>query len=204
MPEASTLLVFAGVALLLAAVPGPAVLYIVGQSVAHGRQAGVISALGVGTGGMIHIAAAVAGLSSLLVSSATAFNVVKYLGAAYLVWLGLRKLFGGGAELPAPVRSNTWRDGVVVNVLNPKTALFFYSLLPQFIDPNGAAPVVQMLVLGLVFVAVATVSDMTWALVSGTAAGWLRGRFQALDRWAAGSIFIGLGLSAAFSHPARG
>lgn len=209
MPDPSTLLVFTGVALLLAVVPGPAVLYIAGQSVAHGRGAGFVSALGVGTGGMLHIAAAVAGLSALLVSSATAFTVVKYLGAAYLIWLGLRKLLGRDdqelAALPRRPLARTFREGVIVNVLNPKTALFFYSLLPQFVDPHGANAQLQMLALGAIFVAIAFATDSLWALVSGTAAGWLRGRrrFAKIDRYGAGTIFAGLGVSSALAHPAR-
>ena len=209
MPEPSTLVVFAGLALLLAIVPGPAVLYIVGQSVAHGRGAGFVSALGVGTGGMLHIAAAVAGLSALLVSSATAFTVVKYLGAAYLVWLGLRKLLGRDRQelegVPRRPLGRTFREGVVVNVLNPKTALFFYSLLPQFVNPDGANPQLQMLALGAVFVVIAFATDSMWALVSGTAAEWLRSRrrFANIDRYGAGTIFVGLGVSSALAHPAR-
>ena len=209
MPEPSTLFVFAGVALLLAVVPGPAVLYIVGQSVAHGRGAGFVSALGVGTGGMIHIAAAVVGLSALLVSSAAAFNVVKYLGAAYLVWLGVRKLLGRDEQelegVPRRPLARTFREGVVVNVLNPKTALFFYSLLPQFVNPEGANAQVQMLALGAIFVVIAFTTDSLWALVSGSAADWLRGRrrFAKIDRYGAGTIFVGLGISSALAHPAR-
>ena len=209
MPDPGTLLVFAGVALLLAVVPGPAVLYIVGQSVAHGRGAGFVSALGVGTGGMLHIAVAVAGLSALLVSSATAFTVVKYLGAAYLVWLGIRKLTGRDEQdlqgVPRRPLAQTFREGVIVNVLNPKTALFFYSLLPQFVDPHGADAQLQMLALGAVFVVIAFVSDSLWALVSGTVAEWLRSRkrFAKIDRYGAGAIFVGLGVSSALAHPAR-
>jgi len=212
LPDAHTLALFALAAIALAAVPGPAVLYIVTQSVGGGRVAGLFSALGVATGGAVHVAAAAIGLSSLLVSSALAFEIVKYAGAAYLVFLGVRRLLARdeperveGAARPARSPWSLYRQGVVVNVLNPKTAIFFLAFIPQFVDPRGGAAPGQIAVLGLVFVAVALVSDSVYALAAGTAGGLMRGsrRYLQAERWVSGSVFVGLGLATAFSGARR-
>jgi threonine/homoserine/homoserine lactone efflux protein len=200
MPSAETLLVFSAAALALIVVPGPAVLYIVAQSIDRGRLAGVVSALGVATGGLVHVTAATIGLSSLLVSSATAFTVVKYAGAAYLIGMGLWTILRGRetSEATAPserrLRRRYWQ-GVVVNVLNPKTALFFLAFLPQFVDPDAGSAALQLAVLGLVFVVLAVASDCVWALAAGTASARLRDsrRFLAVQRYVSGSVFVGLG-----------
>ncbi len=200
MPDSSTLLLFAAAALALIVVPGPAVLYIVAQSIDRGRLAGVVSALGVAVGGLVHVTAAAIGLSSLLVSSATAFNVVKYAGAAYLIGLGiwtlLRRPDDAAAEIPRERKlSRRFWQGVVVNILNPKTALFFFAFLPQFVDPDKGSAALQIGVLGLVFVVLAVASDSMWALAAGTASERLRGnrRFLAVQRYVSGSVFCGLG-----------
>ena len=200
MPDASTLLLFAAAALALIVVPGPAVLYIVAQSIDRGRLAGVVSALGVAVGGLVHVTAAAVGLSSLLVSSATAFNVVKYAGAGYLIGLGiwtlLRRPVETAAEIPRARRlSRRFWQGVVVNILNPKTALFFFAFLPQFVDPDKCSAALQIGVLGLLFVVLAVASDSMWALAAGTASERLRGnrRFLAVQRYVSGSVFCGLG-----------
>ena len=213
LPEPHTLAVFALAAVALAAVPGPAVLYIVAQSVGGGRTAGLFSALGVATGGAVHVAAAAIGLSSLLVSSALAFEVVKYAGAAYLVFLGLRRLLArdepeavdGAAPRTARSPWSLYRQGVVVNVLNPKTAIFFLAFIPQFVDPRGGAVPGQIAVLGLVFIAVALASDSAYALAAGTAGALLRGSrgYLRAERWVSGSVFVGLGLATAFSGARR-
>jgi threonine/homoserine/homoserine lactone efflux protein len=176
------------------------VLYIVAQSIDRGRLAGVVSALGVAVGGLVHVTAAAVGLSSLLVSSATAFNVVKYAGAAYLIGLGLwtllRKPEAPSVEVPRERKlSRRFWQGVVVNILNPKTALFFFAFLPQFVDPEAGSAAVQIGVLGLVFVTLAVASDSVWALAAGTASERLRGnrRFLAVQRYVSGSVFCGLG-----------
>jgi threonine/homoserine/homoserine lactone efflux protein len=200
VPSPETLLVFSAAALALIVVPGPAVLYIVAQSIDRGRLAGVVSALGVATGGLVHVTAATIGLSSLLVSSATAFTVVKYAGAAYLIGLGLHTLLVRRDERPgAPrperrLRRRYWQ-GVVVNVLNPKTALFFLAFLPQFVDPDAGSAALQLAVLGLVFVVLAVASDCLWALAAGTASERLRDsrRFLAVQRYVSGTVFCGLG-----------
>jgi threonine/homoserine/homoserine lactone efflux protein len=200
VPASSTLLLFAAAAMALIVVPGPAVLYIVAQSIDRGRLAGVVSALGVAVGGLVHVTAAAVGLSSLLVSSATAFNVVKYAGAAYLIGLGLwtilRRPDEPALEIPRERKlSRRFWQGVVVNILNPKTALFFFAFLPQFVDPDKGSAAVQIGVLGLVFVVLAVASDSMWALAAGTASERLRGnrRFLAVQRYVSGSVFCGLG-----------
>ncbi|HKF14187.1 MAG TPA: LysE family translocator [Gaiellaceae bacterium] len=203
MPD--SLVLFAVASLALAVVPGPAVLYVVTQSVDQGRTAGVVSALGIGTGGLVHVAAATIGLSALLASSATAFAIVKYAGAAYLIVLGLLRLLSRDDPVAEDSvhrpRRRLFRDGVVVNVLNPKTALFFLAFLPQFVDPEGATAAAQVFVLGLIFVSIALVSDSMWALTAGTLGELLkRSRaYLAVRRWVSGTVFVALGLSAARS-----
>ncbi len=210
MPDPSRLALFVGAALLLLVVPGPSVLYIVTQSVSHGRRAGMASVAGITTGTLVHIAAATIGLSALLASSALAFDVVKYLGAAYLIVVGIRRL--AGLERPDEGRvagsrnlSRLYRQGIVVNVLNPKTALFFLAFLPQFVDSTRGAAWTQILLLGLLFAALGFLSDGAWALVAGTLGERLRGsrRFPQVQRYVSGSVFVGLGAAAAFSAPVK-
>jgi threonine/homoserine/homoserine lactone efflux protein len=210
MPDPSRLALFVGAALLLLVVPGPSVLYIVTQSVSHGRRAGIVSVAGITTGTLVHIAAATVGLSALLVSSALAFDVVKYLGAAYLIAVGLRRLVGWERD-PDPLARDPrdlgrlYRQGIVVNTLNPKTALFFLAFLPQFVDPGRGTPWLQILVLGLLFAALGFFSDGTWALIAGTLGERLRRsrRFPAVQRYVSGSVFVGLGAVAALTGPAK-
>jgi threonine/homoserine/homoserine lactone efflux protein len=202
IPDPGTLAVFALAAFLLAVVPGPAVLYIVAQSVHGGRRAGVVSAFGIASGGLVHVLAAVIGLSALLAASAEAFTAVKLLGAAYLVWLGIRTLLSAddriGGRRAELTLARTYRRGVVVNVLNPKTALFFLAFLPQFVDPHESTRG-QLAALGAIFVVIALSSDLVWALVAGTAGAVLkRSRtFLRVQRYASGTIFVGLGALAA-------
>jgi threonine/homoserine/homoserine lactone efflux protein len=169
--------------------------------------------LGVHAGTLVHIAAAAAGLSALLAASATAFSAVKYLGAAYLVYLGVRRILASAPAVGAgPPRERRLRrafiDGVVVNVLNPKTALFFLAFLPQFVDLSRGHVGVQILALGGIFVALGLITDGGFALTAGTAAQWLRGhpRFLASERWISGGMYIGLGVAAALTsgHQKRG
>ena len=211
MIEPGTLAVFAAAALALLVVPGPAVLYIVTRSVHQGRRAGLASVLGIHVGTLVHVLAATIGLSALLVSSATAFTVVKLLGAAYLVFLGVRTLLGrDSAAAGAPAgsargRRRDFAEGIVVNVLNPKTALFFLAFLPQFVDPEQGHASLQILLLGLIFMALGFVTDSVWALAAGTAGGVLRGsrRFALAQRYVSGSVFVGLGVVTALAGPHR-
>ncbi len=210
IPEPHTLALFAVAAFLLAVVPGPAVVYIVTQSIDGGRIAGLASAAGIGTGGLVHVMFAAVGLSALLLRSAVAFEVVKYAGAAYLIVMGIRRLREKDV-LPDPdvvhERSlwRLYRQGVVVNVLNPKTALFFFAFLPQFVNPDAGRVGVQIAILGLVFVAVAMISDSMYALVAGTAGRWLKESrgYLRVQRWVSGTVFIGLGVVTALSGSKR-
>jgi threonine/homoserine/homoserine lactone efflux protein len=172
MPDSHSLIVFGAASLALIAVPGPSVVYIVTRGIGQGRRAGMLSMLGIETGALVHVAAAALGLSAVLASSATAFTAVKYAGAAYLVYLGVRKWRErSGDEVPEAHPASGLRlflEGVVVNALNPKTALFFLAFLPQFVDPARGAVALQALVLGGVFVALAVLSDSVYAVAAGS------------------------------------
>jgi len=207
---APTLAAVALASLVLAVTPGPAVLFIVARSVHQGRRAGAFSALGIALGGLVHVVGAVVGFSALLVSSAAAFTAVRWAGALYLVWLGVKTLRSGGVEAdvavppPAPPRRLV-AQGFVVNVFNPKTALFFLAFLPQFVDPARGGVPLQMLELGITFLAVAASSDMTYALLSGTLARRLpstRGS-RRTARWLTGGAYVALGTVAALAGRGR-
>lgn len=212
MPDAATLAVFCGAALALLVVPGPSVLYIVAQAIDGGRRAGLVAVAGIQTGALVHVTAAAVGLSAVIASSQTAFGVVKWAGAAYLVGSGVRTLLRReepvDPDLPAASRRafrRMYAQGVVVSALNPKTALFFIAFLPQFVDRDAGHVGAQLLFLGLVFLALAVVSDGAWALLAGTAGQWLRGHagFVRVRRFVAGSVFVALGLLAALASPHR-
>jgi threonine/homoserine/homoserine lactone efflux protein len=203
MPSPSTIAAFAAASFILLIIPGPAVLYIVNRSVSDGREAGLAAVAGLTLGNLVHALAAAVGLSAVLATSATAFNTVKWLGAAYLIYVGVRTLMQPPTEIDptqpgvSPVKS--FRQGVVVNVLNPKVALFFLSFLPQFIKPELGRPGLQALVLGLVFVLIGACTDGMYSLLaSGLRDILLRGKaLPFVRRWVAGTVFIGLGLVAA-------
>jgi threonine/homoserine/homoserine lactone efflux protein len=201
MPDISTLAVFCAATLGLLLVPGPAVLYIVTRSVSQGRTAGLISVLGIHTGSIVHVAAAALGISALLAASATAFTIVKYVGVAYLLWLGIRKLMqkGGGeeiVELKVQSKRRLFWEGFVVNVLNPKTAIFFLAFLPQFTDPTVGPVGPQILVFGLVWLLLGMASDGTYAMLASALAGRLRHSARARRRLDVGSGVVYLGLAA--------
>jgi threonine/homoserine/homoserine lactone efflux protein len=210
MPSAATLLVFALAAGVLVAIPGPNHIYIVTRSIAQGRTVGLASALGVETGTLVHISAATVGLSALIASSAMAFNTLRWAGAAYLAYLGVRALLrdetidvdGPAAERPSLRRA--YLDGILVNVLNPKVALFFLAFLPQFVDQTRPAST-QILVLGLVVFVIATTSDVVYALAAGALGGWLRSRpaFARVQRHVTGCIYLGLAAVAALAGGER-
>jgi threonine/homoserine/homoserine lactone efflux protein len=201
-PDPASLWLFCLAALALLAIPGPAVLYIVAQSAEKGPRVGLASVAGVHLGTLVHVAAAALGLSALILASEVAFNVVKYAGAAYLVVLGIRKLIErdrdpGVGRQREPLRQAFLR-GAVVNVLNPKTALFFLAFLPQFVDTSRGGVWSQVIVFGLLFVGLGSITDSLYALAAGTVAGALR-RKRTLLRYGSGSVFIGLGAVAAFA-----
>jgi threonine/homoserine/homoserine lactone efflux protein len=212
MPTLSILALYAAAAVLVLLVPGPAVLYIVSQSVRQGRRAGLASVLGIHTGTLVQVAFATLGGSYLLLSSALTFTVVKYLGAAYLVYLGVRRLLGkdddaGAIATGAPPRSaaRLFYEGVLVNVLNPKLALFFFAFLPQFVDPSRGAVALQVATFGVVFVLLGLCTDGTYAMVAGSVGPWLRGHVRILrgERYVVGATFIGLGVTAALTGHRR-
>ena len=209
MPETSTLALFAVAAVTLLVIPGPAVLYIVTRSVDQGRAAGLASVCGVHVGTLVHVAAAAFGLSALLVSSATAYDTIRWLGAAYLVWLGVRRLLARDEDTPAaagpggrrPGLRRIFAQGVVVNVLNPKTALFFFAFLPQFVDTSRGSVPFQVVMFGVAFVLLGLLSDGAYALAAATGAGWLRRRpgVARASRLASGGILISLGVTTALA-----
>jgi threonine/homoserine/homoserine lactone efflux protein len=202
----SSLVLFMTGAMLLLLVPGPAVLYITSRSIGLGRAAGLVSAMGIAVGTLVHVAAATLGLSALLVSSASAFTIVKYAGAAYLIYLGIRTLRSSDAAVVDPSREQVslhrvFGQGVLVNLLNPKTALFFLAFLPQFVEPARGHATLQIFELGVLFALMGWMSDSVWALVSGTFAEHIRGsvRLRSTQRKVSGGALIALGLASAFS-----
>jgi threonine/homoserine/homoserine lactone efflux protein len=205
LPDSSHLALFVSTTVLLLIIPGPAVLYIVAQSVEHGRRAGLAAVGGIHMGSAVHVAAATVGLSALLVSSAVAFSAVKLVGAAYLIFLGVQRLIGRGEEGGSPNAAEPhlgriFRQGIVVNVLNPKTALFFFAFLPQFVDPaHSAAP--QIALLGLLWILVGLCTDGLYALLSGSVGAAVRRRpgFARVQRAVTGIVLIGLGVAAALT-----
>ncbi len=205
MPEPHTLGLFVLAALVLVLIPGPGVLYIVARSVDQGRRAGLLSVAGVGAGNMVQVVWAALGLSALVASSAVAFDVVRYAGAAYLVWLGVQRLRAPDAPASAPTaplrRGRIVGQGALVAALNPKTAVFFVAFLPQFIDPASGAVAVQALVLGSVFVLLALCTDALYALASGTLADRFRGRAGArvarASKYGTAAVYVALGAATA-------
>jgi len=202
----SSLLLFITGAAILLVIPGPAVTYIVSRSIAHGRAAGLVSVLGISAGTLCHVIAATLGLSALLTSSALAFQSIKYIGAAYLIYLGIKTLLQKEAELAEADRGETrftriFGQGLLVCLLNPKTALFFLAFLPQFVDPARGHVTLQILQLGILFALMAWCSDSMYALVAGTVAEHIRGsvRLRRAQRNVSGGALIALGLASAFS-----
>ncbi len=207
MPTVPTLLTFAVAATLLIIVPGPNVLYIITRGIDQGRKAAIVSALGVEVGMLFHIAAAVLGLSALIARSEIVFNVVKYAGAAYLIWMGIASIRAKALAVEEPIASRRakpsrlFTQGLVVNVLNPKVGLFFVAFLPQFIDPARGGPTTQILVLGGVFLVIAIMSDLVYAFASGSIGSWLSTRQRIArqrDRFT-GVVYILLGAFAAIA-----
>ncbi len=202
MFEVSTFAFLILAAVAFAVIPGPAVIYITTRSVDQGRAAGLASVLGIAVGSLIHVGAATVGLSAILASSALAFTVVKTLGATYLIYLGVVKLLAREAatalRAPQPRRlRRVFLDGIIVNLFNPKTALFFLAFLPQFVNPARGAVAVQTMVLGLTVVLIALLSDSCYALVAARLGGWVRSsdgtaRFRRL----AGGVYVTLGVLA--------
>jgi len=206
MIELSQLYLFLGAALALLLVPGPAVLYITARSANQGRLAGLVSVLAIETANFLQAVAATLGLSAILLSSALAFDVVKYLGAAYLIYLGVRKLLvseevTAGEVAKSESLARIYWQGFVINLLNPKTALFFFAFLPQFVNPDKGNVTAQTLLLGVLFVGMAIITDSLYALLASSLADRLRDsrHFQTGQRYFAGLVYVGLGITTALT-----
>ncbi len=213
MPDLPQLLLFIAAGWLLNLTPGPDVLYIVSHGLRSGARAGMVAALGIVSGCFVHVFAAAAGLSALLATSATAFTVVKWIGAAYLLWMGVKLLFsrGGRLDLTDPPAAEAdlwgiWRRGFLTNVLNPKVALFFLAFVPQFIRPDTAHPALSFLLLGVLFNLNSLPVNFGYAWLASWAARRLH-TLQSAMGWmdrAAGAMFIAFGLRLALTdHPTR-
>ncbi len=197
--------------LIMLLTPGPAVLYIIARGINQGRRSALVSVFGIACGALVHVAAAALGLSALMLASALAFGVVKYLGAAYLIYLGIRTLLTQDTELDGVIEADgqplrkTFSQAIIVSILNPQTALFFLAFLPQFIDPSRGSAPVQMFVLGILFILMAMTTDSGYAILAGTFGGLLRGKrsVQRVQRYITGTVYIGLGLAAALSGSAH-
>jgi len=211
MPSGSLLSGFVAAALVVLVIPGPGVLYIVARSLSQGRRAGLASVVGLAAGAYVHVAAAAIGLSAILLASATAFGIVKVLGAGYLIYLGIQTLLARrplkkpDAPSPLPVY-RLMMDGFIISVFNPKIAVFFLAFLPQFIDPAAGSAAGQIWLLGLIYVGLALVTDGAYAVLAGSVGHSLgrRGIIGALmqgslPRYAVGGLYIGLGVNAALT-----
>ena len=202
MPAIDSLLTFAIASLALLLIPGPAVLYIINRSVSDGRNVAIAAVAGLEIGNFVHVLAATVGLSAVIATSATAFNVVKWIGAGYLVYIGVRTLVRRPSEMNATAAGaslkRSFTQGIVVNIFNPKVALFFLSFLPQFIDADRGSAALQSLVLGSTFVVIGLTTDMMYALTASALRDkLLRGKsLPFIQRYISGTIFIALGVFA--------
>jgi threonine/homoserine/homoserine lactone efflux protein len=207
LPPANGLFLFFTAAIVLLVIPGPSLFYIITRSVDQGRKAGLASTLGIATGTLGHVMAATAGLSSLLVTSSTAYAFVKYAGAVYLMYMGIKKF----CERPTPDDNvsdveqlplrRIYVHGVLVQVMNPKTAIFFFAFLPQFVSPARGNVSIQFLVLGMLFSMLAFLSDSIWVLAAGSVARWLRYNQASIPHhhYISGTVYLGLGLATAIT-----
>jgi threonine/homoserine/homoserine lactone efflux protein len=206
MPDFSSLALFFAAASILLIVPGPAVIYIVTRSLDQGRMAGIVSTLGIGVGTLFHIIAAALGLSAILVSSVLAFNIVKYAGAVYLIYLGIQKFLSKEEIIFSNDHKNIklskiFYQGIIVNVLNPKTALFFFAFLPQFADSSRGNVTLQILILGILFILLGFITDGTYALLAGSFSKLIKRNTHLLrkQKYISGVIYFTLGVVAAVS-----
>ena len=204
MPDFDTLAVFIVATIALNLSPGPDMLYVISRSLEQGRRAGIVSALGIGAGTLVHTSVTAIGLSAILLSFPVAFEVIKFAGAAYLAFLGLRMLLssraGTSKKSPEPTGhrhlGSVFRQGVITNVLNPKVALFFLAFLPQFVDYSKGSVALQIILLGLIFDASGTSWNILIAVVAGHASELLKGRssFSLVQRVLPGVILLALGV----------
>ncbi len=208
MPTLETLMAFSAAAIAITLAPGPSMLYVTSRSIVHGRTAGIWSALGLATGLLIHTASASLGLSAIFIYSPLAFFVIKYLGATYLIYLGIQMLLIKKSLSLIPTTSpplsslRIYGQGIITEILNPKTALFFLSFLPQFVDPLQGSPATQMMILGCILVFTALLADLFIAITGGTITKSVLAQpiLQKVQNWIAGTVLIALGLRLAFSE----
>ena len=204
MFDAHRFLIFLAAAVLLAVTPGPGIFYVLARSLAGGRREGVHSSVGTFVGGLFHVFAAALGVSAILAASAVAFHTVKYAGAAYLVWLGIRMIRGRNLDMTAASSTppqNAFRQGIFTEVLNPKTALFFLSFIPQFITPDRGHIFFQFVILGILSVSLNTFADLLVVLLAIPIERKLKNSapFRRRQRVASGLGMIGLGAYVAFA-----
>ena len=205
MPDSSSLALFVAAALVIALTPGPGIFYVAARTLAGGRREGFASSFGLGLGGLVHVAAGAAGLSALLMASAEAFAAVKLAGAAYLIWLGIKAIREARVEMPRNVvvtgATRAFREGVVVESLNPKTAAFFLAFIPQFVDPQSEVAL-QFASLGLISVILNTLADIVVVAVAARARDSLSHRPTLIRRMreASGVVMCGLGASLALAR----
>ncbi|MBD2104565.1 LysE family translocator [Leptolyngbya sp. FACHB-261] len=209
MPEMPMFGLFLTAAVLLAITPGPGIFYVLTRSLKGGRAEGLASSFGTAVGGFVHVIAAALGLSAILATSSIAFAIVKYVGAAYLIYLGIRTLVSDNeieleADIPVSTASNAFRQGIITEVLNPKTALFFLAFVPQFIDPQGIV-ILQFVLLGSISVALNTSADISVALLASPIGQWLRtsAKLRRRQRLFTGWSLIGLGTYVAVADNKR-
>jgi threonine/homoserine/homoserine lactone efflux protein len=208
MPSTHSILLFMAAALALNLSPGPSILYILSRSVGQGREAGLVSVLGLATATLVHAVAMALGLSTLFLYSPLAFAMVKYLGAAYLIYLGVSALLSRGTFHAATTNAAplslgaVYRQGVLTDLLNPKVALFFISFLPQFVDPSAGSPTLQILFFGLLFHVTGVPVNLLVALAGGRLATLLalRPSFARIQNWISGTVLVVLGLRLALSE----
>src|SRR6476660_8340071 len=196
---------FFAAAFLLAVTPGPGIFYVLARSLAGGKREGIQSSLGTFVGGLFHVVAAALGVSAILAASAVAFHTVKYAGAAYLVWLGIRMIRTRNAQMPAQMETpsqGSFRQGILTEALNPKTALFFLSFIPQFIAPAAGHVFLQFIVLGTISVALNTTADLLVVLLAAPLERQLKhsATFRRRQRVASGLGMIGLGAYVALAE----
>jgi len=211
MFDLHTIFAFIGTSLLLLIIPGPAVLYIIAKSTEQGRKAGMASVAGIEAGTLVHVVASAVGISTLLLASATAFSILKYAGAFYLIWMGLKKIctrqpVTAAVENSSPQGiSRIFWQGAIVNILNPKTALFFFAFLPQFVNPAKGGVTMQLVVLGLIFVMLATITDSIYALAAGSLSKWLKRqpRYLVIQHYVSGVIYVFLGVLTMLVQPSQ-
>lgn len=206
MVDTASFWLFLAAALAIAISPGPGILYVAARTLAGGRAEGIASSIGTGVGGFIHVLGGALGVSALVMASAEAFTVLKLVGAAYLVWLGVRTWRAAGSSTEVqPVcptgRSRALREGIVVEALNPKTAAFFLAFIPQFIDPSGAVAL-QFVLLGTISVALNTGMDIVVVLSAASLRTQLHARPRVIRRLrqASGAMMCGLGAALAFAR----